>query len=217
MDSKDRRITFSLIRQRNIIHNEGTMSSNQTVTAIETTVTTIDAISTAATLHIANTKDLAHSQASVPTIRTKQIIPTNHHNTHKGSHQNHHHSNNNNKKYNNARAALSPTLFHDALSHGHTTTKSTTIKSSSNINIRAMMQPHPYIAVSTNGIYTDPQTGLAYHTDLCHYLGETKQKSGRHTLTGVGQYTKTMLKIKVRRTFQQNHFDILPLSSLTER
>ena len=202
-NSNDRRILFSLIRQRNIIHNEGTQPFNQT-TATATTTTTNDTMSTTKieTFHIANTKDLAHSQASVPTIKMKQIIPTSHHNTNKRNHH-HHHSNKN--KNNNVRAALSPTLFQDDLNQRHTTTKTTSIKSSSNIKVRTMMQPHPYIAASTNGMYTDPQTGLAYHTDLCHYLGETKQKSGRHTLMGVGQYTKTMLKIKVRRTFPQDY------------
>lgn len=56
---------------------------------------------------------------------------------------------------------------------------------------------NPYIATSKDERWTDPQTGLVYHTDLCRYLGHERQEAGRHTLTGVGQYTKTMLNIKV--------------------
>jgi hypothetical protein len=56
---------------------------------------------------------------------------------------------------------------------------------------------NPYIAASKNERWTDPQTGLVYPTDLCRYLGHDRKEAGRHTLTGVGQYTKTMLKIKV--------------------
>lgn len=56
---------------------------------------------------------------------------------------------------------------------------------------------HPYIAVSKNNVWTDPQTGLEFNTDLCEYLGFQKKTYGRHTLMGVGQYTKTMLKVKV--------------------
>jgi hypothetical protein len=56
---------------------------------------------------------------------------------------------------------------------------------------------NPYIAASTNERWTDPQTGLMYRTDLCQYLGQERNDAGRHTLTGVGQYTKTMFNIKV--------------------
>lgn len=57
---------------------------------------------------------------------------------------------------------------------------------------------NPYIAASKDELWTDPQTGLVYMTDLCQYLGHERKDVGRHTLTGVGQYTKTMLNIKVR-------------------
>ena len=86
------------------------------------------------------------------------------------------------------------------------------------------IQMNPYIASSTQERWTDPQTGelqqllqcwlhcslrrlirpnslptgLVYRTDLCEYLGHERKETGRHTLTGVGQYTKTMLNIKVR-------------------
>ena len=56
---------------------------------------------------------------------------------------------------------------------------------------------NPYVATSNEERWTDPQNGLIYHTDLCQYLGHERKDAGRHTLTGVGQYTKTMLKIKV--------------------
>ena len=60
------------------------------------------------------------------------------------------------------------------------------------------IQMNPYIAASKEERWEDPQTGLIYPTDLCQYLGHDRKDSGRHTLTGVGQYTKTMLNIKVR-------------------
>lgn len=56
---------------------------------------------------------------------------------------------------------------------------------------------HPYIAESKSGVWTDPQTGLEFLTDLCGYLGHDRKTTGRHTLMGVGQYLRTMLKIKV--------------------
>lgn len=59
------------------------------------------------------------------------------------------------------------------------------------------IQTNPYVAASKDERWVDPQTGLIYPTDLCQYLGHTKKDVGRHTLTGVGQYTKTMLNIKV--------------------
>ena len=62
------------------------------------------------------------------------------------------------------------------------------------------IEVHSYIAASKDEIWVDPQTGLEYHTDLCHYLGHDRKESGRHTLMGVGQFVKTMLKIKVSST-----------------
>lgn len=59
------------------------------------------------------------------------------------------------------------------------------------------IQTNPYIAASKDEKWIDPQTGLVYKTDLCQYLGHERKEVGRHTLTGVGQYTKTMLNIKV--------------------
>jgi hypothetical protein len=59
------------------------------------------------------------------------------------------------------------------------------------------IQTNPYIAGSKDEQWVDPQTGLTYRTDLCQYLGHERKEVGRHTLTGVGQYTKTMLNIKV--------------------
>lgn len=49
---------------------------------------------------------------------------------------------------------------------------------------------HPYIAASQNEVWTDPQTGLQYPTDLSGYLGFNRKEKGRHTLMGVGQYRK---------------------------
>ena len=61
------------------------------------------------------------------------------------------------------------------------------------------IQTNPYIAASIDERWVDPKTGLIYRTDLCQYLGHEKKDVGRHTLIGVGQYTKTMLNIKVSR------------------
>jgi hypothetical protein len=54
---------------------------------------------------------------------------------------------------------------------------------------------HPYIAASKNERWTDPQTGLEYFTDLTLYLGRNRKEHGRHTLMGVGQYYKFMMKV----------------------
>lgn len=52
------------------------------------------------------------------------------------------------------------------------------------------IEVHPYIAAAKNEVWTDPQTGLTYSTDLCKYLGHDQKERGRHTLMGVGQYRK---------------------------
>ena len=52
------------------------------------------------------------------------------------------------------------------------------------------IQKHPYIEQAKNEVWTDPQTALEYFTDLSTYLGRDRAVSGRHTLTGVGQYRK---------------------------
>ena len=56
---------------------------------------------------------------------------------------------------------------------------------------------HPYIEASTDGVWVDGETGLEYPTDLSEYLGQDRKETGRHTLMGVGQYTRTVFKIKV--------------------
>mmetsp|Transcript_49304 Transcript_49304/g.148433 ORF Transcript_49304/g.148433 Transcript_49304/m.148433 type:complete len:1000 (+) Transcript_49304:1585-4584(+) len=57
---------------------------------------------------------------------------------------------------------------------------------------------HPYIAgVKSPGVWEDPQTGLEYLTDLSGYLGHDRMETGRHTLMGVGLYTRTVFNIKV--------------------
>mmetsp|Transcript_15659 Transcript_15659/g.22809 ORF Transcript_15659/g.22809 Transcript_15659/m.22809 type:complete len:607 (+) Transcript_15659:3-1823(+) len=56
---------------------------------------------------------------------------------------------------------------------------------------------HPYIEASTDELYEDPITGMSFPTDISEYLGHDRKVTGRHTLTGVGVYTRTMLKIKV--------------------
>lgn len=60
------------------------------------------------------------------------------------------------------------------------------------------IEKHPYIEASKDEIWVDPQTGLEYPTDLCKYLGHDRKEHGQHILMGVGQFVKTMLKIKVR-------------------
>jgi len=56
---------------------------------------------------------------------------------------------------------------------------------------------HPYIATCKNEVWTDPQTQLEFRTDLSGYLGDDRKAKGRHTLTGVGQYLRTVFNIKV--------------------
>jgi hypothetical protein len=67
------------------------------------------------------------------------------------------------------------------------------------------LQTHPYFSTAKNNIWTDPQTGLGYPTDLCTYLGHDIKRDGRHTLTGVGYYMKTVLNIKVSSIFDFCH------------
>ena len=77
---------------------------------------------------------------------------------------------------------------------------SSVVRDSSSVTEKPLVrkiQMNPYIASSRDERWTDPQTGLVYYTDLCRYLGHEHREAGRHTLTGVGQYTKTMLNIKV--------------------
>jgi hypothetical protein len=59
------------------------------------------------------------------------------------------------------------------------------------------IEMNPYIVSSEEERWKDPQTGLVYHTDLCNYLGHERKEVGRHTLTGVGQFMKTVFNIKV--------------------
>lgn len=72
----------------------------------------------------------------------------------------------------------------------------TEVKRSAPVKLRKM-PTHPYIAAAKDNVWTDPQTGLEFKTDLCEYLGHDRKESGRHTLTGVGQYTRTVFNIKV--------------------
>ena len=74
--------------------------------------------------------------------------------------------------------------------------------------IRNKIPTNPYINDSVDEKWTDPQTQLVYHTDLCHYLGHNRRDAGRHTLTGVGQYMKTVFNIKVRSCRPLFHIDI---------
>lgn len=60
------------------------------------------------------------------------------------------------------------------------------------------IQVNPYIAAAENEEYKDAQTGLVFRTDICKYLGHERKDVGRHTLVGVGYYTKTVFNIKVR-------------------
>lgn len=61
---------------------------------------------------------------------------------------------------------------------------------------RTAIQVHPYLqTASKDQVWTDPVTSLEYETDICEYLGHTRKKRGRHTLMGVGQYRKYVLKV----------------------
>jgi hypothetical protein len=194
-----------------------------------TTTTSVAAATTATTTHIANTKDLAHSHASVPSKKPTSALlkPSNK----KKPNPNNKSNNNRNPKRQTGQQSrnhlihtLAPLTLESHHHHHHhyaeddgltqqtimatkttatTTTTTTFVKKThdNNNNVAAlnlrMLQPHPYIAAAKNGIYTDPQTGLQYPTDLCNYLGDSEKDAGRHTLMGVGQYTKTVFHIKV--------------------
>ena len=54
---------------------------------------------------------------------------------------------------------------------------------------------HPQIATSKNEVWTDPQTGLEYPTDLSGYLGHDRKERGRHTIMGAGLYRKYVIKV----------------------
>jgi len=62
------------------------------------------------------------------------------------------------------------------------------------------IQTNPYVNDAVDERWTDPQTQLVYRTDLCQYLGQSRAEAGRHTLTGVGQYMKTVFNIKASRS-----------------
>ena len=72
--------------------------------------------------------------------------------------------------------------------------------SASNKPVVRKIQRNPYIEESKDERWTDPQTGLVYRTDLCQYLGHDRKEVGRHTITGVGQFMKTVFNIKVSST-----------------
>jgi hypothetical protein len=102
------------------------------------------------------------------------------------------------------------------------TRPSTTTPSRASTSLKLRKMPtHPYIASAKNNVWTDPQTGLEFQTDLCEYLGHDRKESGRHTLTGVGQYTRTVFNIKVCLimwchdelcfVFQHSHSSLLSL------
>ena len=74
--------------------------------------------------------------------------------------------------------------------------------------------PHPYL-ISTHSnlkqnVYVDPSTELSYPLNLCNILNKQESnaedtsnktngctKHNRHLLTGVGQYTRTVFKLKI--------------------
>jgi hypothetical protein len=95
--------------------------------------------------------------------------------------------NNNNKK--NTKPIPTPTA----------TVEQQRSKSSIKPVVLRKIRKHPYIEESKQNKWTDPKTGLQYDTDLCHYLGDDRKETGRHTLTGVGLYMRTVFNIKVRR------------------
>ena len=70
------------------------------------------------------------------------------------------------------------------------------------------IRKHPYIEESKNEMWTDPKTALSYRTDLCSYLGDDRKEKGRHTLTGVGLYMRTVFNIKVRQ--KKDSLDWIP-------
>jgi len=83
------------------------------------------------------------------------------------------------------------------------------------------MQRHPYLNEAKGGIWTCPQTGLEYQTDLHKYLGWNRKERGRHTLTGVGIYRKGFVIKVYGIAFYISKRDVLadasfePFASLT--
>jgi hypothetical protein len=213
-------IRFSLVRYNSGMQHQHRQQQLQQQTVEDQTLpgvleeippptATTTATATAAT-HIANTKDLAHSHASVPSKPKLGLLQPS---KNRPNHNNKSNSNKSNKRHakpkrqtgqpRNQIHTLAPLTLESHAAEPHPMATAVAKKShddnSNNIatlNLR-MLQPHPYIAAAKNGMYTDPQTGLQYPTDLCNYLGETKKESGRHSLMGVGQYTKTVFHIKV--------------------
>ena len=89
--------------------------------------------------------------------------------------------------------ASSSSSLHDSLTVSSSTaaTGDSFASSSSSVHHRKRRIPvHPYIADCKNEVWTDPQTGLDYPTDLSSYLGYDRKEKGRHTIMGVGQYRK---------------------------
>lgn len=56
---------------------------------------------------------------------------------------------------------------------------------------------HPYLEEAKNNMWKDPATDLEYHTDISDYLGFDRKTAGRHSLMGVGQYSRTVFNVKI--------------------
>ena len=65
--------------------------------------------------------------------------------------------------------------------------------SSEDLHVRVDIPVNPYVSPD-RGDYEDPTTSLLYSTDLAPSFPD---KMGRHSLVGVGLYTRTVFKIKV--------------------
>lgn len=161
--------------------------------------------------HLPSRVDIAHSHASVPsdrrqprfpTLQTKSILP--HQSSEKVSKEIPHFLGNTNPILlatgsirDNLRTGSTRTGEEKSIPQARVHSSENTPSSFAEKPIVRKIQTNPYIEASSNERWSDPQTGLVYRTDLCQYLGHERKDAGRHTLTGVGQYTKTMLNIKV--------------------
>ena len=205
-----RAVTVPSSRLHTVQVSSSSSSSSQTKPSsfLKQTVSSdrAEATSSTSSNSIPHTQDIAHSQANGPSSH-----PDHHHHPQQqqqqlatlasssaklgSSLQSSHNNNNKNPLPLRVLHNTNPILLMGA----NIQTKSSDKISSSSSSSSSLMQPppkarrievHPYIAASKNEIWKDPQTGLEYRTDLCHYLGRDRNEHGRHTLMGVGQYRK---------------------------
>ncbi len=199
--------------------NVGTKSSSTKPYGLDTTTASLDALQMIASKHYLTTTSAASSSSSniavVPRhLDALQMIASRHYDTssivgkqpyhpsmvvrlHQNNGQQHLKTsinNNGNTRYKKIHEDATSSSISSAPRHD----RNSPISIAAAVGTKQWKIPrHYYLETSSNEVWIDPQTHLAYRTDLCQYLGHTRKSSGRHTLMGVGQYTRTPLKIKV--------------------